>query len=69
MAKDDIPITNANREFKASAFTDYYSVPENAADLYRSLANSSDIKAEDITFTTLERVLVPTPALHHQIIV
>lgn len=64
MAKDDIPITNANQEFKVSAFTAYYSVSENAADLYRALANSSDIKAEDITFTTLEGVLVPTPEFY-----
>ena len=41
----------------ASAFTTYFGVPENAADLYRTLENCDSIAPEDITFTTLEGVL------------
>lgn len=51
---------NSNKEFKSSTFTAYFSIPENAADLYRSLdhsENSKNITPEDIEFTTLEGVL------------
>ena len=41
----------------ASAFTTYFGLPENAADLYRALENCDSIAPEDITFTTLEGVL------------
>ena len=46
-----------NREFKSSAFTTYYSIPENAADLYRALDHTDDIGPEDIVFTTLDGAL------------
>lgn len=47
----------SNKEFKSSAFTAYFSIPEHAADLYRSLDHSENIEPEDIEFTTLEGVL------------
>lgn len=52
-----IPTTTTNKEFKSSAFTAYFSIPENAADLYRSLDHATNIQPEDIEFTTLEGVL------------
>ncbi len=47
----------SSREHKASAFTAYFGMPENAADLYRSLSHSKDICAGDIDFKTLQGVL------------
>lgn len=47
----------SNREFKASAFTTYYSEPENAADLYRGLEHAEDVGPEDIVYTTLSGVM------------
>lgn len=47
----------SNKEYKSSAFTAYFSIPENAADLYRSLSHSDNIRPEDIEFKTLEGVL------------
>ena len=55
--KNGIFMPHSNREYKASAFTTYYSVPENAADLYQALDGHSKVKPEDIAFTTLEGVL------------
>lgn len=57
MAKDENFTTSSNREYKASAFTTYFSIPEHAADLYRALENNCDIQPGDIVFTTLEGVL------------
>lgn len=58
MTKDEVLTVSANREFKASAFTAYFSVPENAAALYRALEQEEGIiKPEDIMYTTLEGVL------------
>lgn len=48
---------SSNREYKSSAFTIYYSDPENAADLYRALSHNPGITPEDIVFTTLQGVL------------
>lgn len=47
----------SNREYKSSAFTAYFSEPENAANLYRALAHSPNIKASDIVYRTLEGVM------------
>ncbi len=49
--------SRSSREHKASAFTAYFSMPENAADLYRSLSHTNDIGPGDIEFTTLQGVL------------
>ena len=46
----------SNREIKSSAFTTYFGEPENAAKLYSAL-NGTDVKPEDIHYTTLEGVL------------
>ena len=48
---------SSNREHKASAFTAYFGIPENAADLYRSLSHTKDIDAADIEFMTLQGVM------------
>lgn len=45
-----------NRETKDSAFTAYFSEPENAAQLYSAL-NGTQVLPEDIHYTTLEGVL------------
>ena len=42
-----------NRELKASAFTAYFSVPENAASLYEALSGNEKVMPEDISYTTL----------------
>ncbi len=47
----------ANRELKASAFTAYFSVPENAASLYEALSGNEKVMPEDISYTTLSGVL------------
>ncbi len=52
-----ISTTPSNREYKSSAFTTYYSVPQNAADLYRALSKKETIQPEDIEYTTLEGVI------------
>lgn len=44
----------ANREYKSSVFTTYFSNPEHASNLYRSLCDDDTIKPEDIEFVTLE---------------
>lgn len=46
-----------NREVKASAFTAFFSVPENAARLYEALNEKEEVSAKDISFTTLSGVL------------
>lgn len=46
----------SNREIKSSAFTTYFSEPENAAKLYSAL-EGEEVSPEDIHFTTLEGVL------------
>lgn len=46
-----------NREVKASAFTAYFSIPENAAKLYEALSEREGISPDDITYTTLAGVL------------
>lgn len=46
-----------NREVKASAFTAFFSVPENAARLYSALDEGEEVAPEDIFFTTLSGVL------------
>ncbi|MDO5406094.1 MAG: hypothetical protein Q4F28_02045 [Eubacteriales bacterium] len=48
---------NPNREVKSSAFTSYYGVPENAADLYQALAHASDVDPQSIKYETLQGVL------------
>lgn len=65
---------NSNREVKSSAFTTFFSVPENAAKLYQAL-DEVEVSPEEITFTTLSRVLFmarknenfPTHTLKRQI--
>jgi len=47
----------SNREYKASAFTTYFGISENAAELYRALSHSENVGPEDIRFTTLSGVL------------
>lgn len=47
---------NSNREVKSSAFTTFFSVPENAAKLYQAL-DQVEVSPEEITFTTLSGVL------------
>lgn len=47
----------SNREVKASAFTAFFSVPENAAKLYSALDEGEEVSPEDISFTTLSGVL------------
>lgn len=46
----------SNREVKASAFTELFSDPENAAQLYTAL-DGKEASPEDICYTTLEGVL------------
>ena len=46
-----------NRELKASAFTAFFSVPENAASLYEALSEDEKVLPEDISYTTLSGVL------------
>lgn len=46
-----------NRELKASAFTAYFSMPENAASLYEALSGNEKVMPEDISYTTLSGVL------------
>ena len=46
-----------NREVKSSAFTAFFSDPENAARLYSALDGADMVRPEDITFTTLSGVL------------
>lgn len=46
----------SSREVKSSAFTAYFSKPENAAKLYAALENE-DISPDDVQITTLEGVL------------
>ena len=43
----------SNREYKSSAFTAYYSVPENAVDLYKALSGVENITPQDIEYQTL----------------
>lgn len=47
----------SNREVKASAFTAFFNVPENAAKLYAALNEKEEVLPEDITYTTLSGVL------------
>ena len=47
----------SNREVKASAFTAFFSLPENAAKLYSALNGKEEVSPEDITYTTLSGVL------------
>ena len=47
----------ANREYKSSVFTSYFSIPEHAADLYRSLSDDPTIQPQDISFVTLENAI------------
>lgn len=47
---------SANREVKSSAFTAYFSQPENAAKLFSAL-EGIEVSPEDIVFTTLYDVL------------
>ena len=42
-----------NREVKASAFTAFFSMPENAAKLYGALNEKEEVSPEDITYQTL----------------
>lgn len=46
-----------NREVKASAFTAFFSVPENAAKLYEALNENEEVSPEDISYQTLSGVL------------
>ena len=46
-----------NREMKSSAFTTYFSNPQNAAKLYAALDGKEDVSPEDIVYTTLQGVL------------
>ena len=46
-----------NREVKSSAFTAFFSDPENAAKLYAALDDQKAVSAEDIIFQTLNGVL------------
>lgn len=46
-----------NREVKSSAFTTYFSNPENAAKLYAALDGAEEVAAEDIVYTTLQGVI------------
>ena len=48
---------NPNREVKSSAFTSYYGLPENAANLYQALAHVSDVDPKSIKYETLQGVL------------
>lgn len=43
-----------NREYKSTVFATYFSTPEHAASLYRSLSDDESIQPEDIEFVTLE---------------
>lgn len=47
----------ANREYKSSVFTSYFSIPEHAADLFRSLSDDPTIQPQDISFVTLENAI------------
>ena len=46
----------SNTEVKSSAFTAFFSEPENAAQLFSAL-EGQEVSPEDITYTTLEGVL------------
>ncbi|MBR3824048.1 MAG: hypothetical protein IKJ39_02495 [Lachnospiraceae bacterium] len=46
----------SNTEIKSSAFTAFFSEPENAAQLFSAL-DGQEVSPEDITYTTLEGVL------------
>lgn len=50
----------SNKEVKSSAFTAYFSTPENAAKLYEALVPGDSILPGDINYTTLEDVLFMT---------
>lgn len=47
----------SNREVKSSAFTTYFSNPDNAAKLYAALNDTGPVSPNDITYTTLQGVL------------
>lgn len=47
----------SNREVKSSAFTTFFSKPENAAKLYEALDGIEQVSPEDIEFQTLNGVL------------
>lgn len=47
----------SNREVKSSAFTAFFSTPENAARLYSALDGIDEVRPEDIEFRTLQGVL------------
>lgn len=47
----------SNREVKSSAFTTFFSDPENAAKLYAALDGTIQVSPEDIEFQTLNGVL------------
>ena len=49
----------SNREVKSSAFTTYFSNPENAAALYSAL-EGVNVSPEDIKYATLEGILFIT---------
>ena len=53
----DVMTQVTNREVKSSAFTTYFSNPENAAKLYAALEEGETVSPEDIVFTTLSGVL------------
>lgn len=45
-----------NREFKSSAFTAYFGMPENAAELFQALGKEK-VRPDEIEFTTLQGVM------------
>lgn len=47
----------SNREYKSSAFTAFFSEPENAVDLYKALSCVEDVTAQDIEYQTLQGVM------------
>ena len=47
----------ANREYKSSVFTTYFSDPKHAANLYQSLSNGETVQPEDIEFVTLDNAI------------
>lgn len=56
MAEQKKKNDGSNRELKASVFTTYFSIPENAADLYQGLDHEK-VGPEEIFYTTLDDVL------------
>lgn len=56
MAEQNKICDGSNRELKASVFTTYFSIPENAADLYQGLDHEK-VDPEEILYTTLDDVL------------